>query len=232
MLVACWSPKGGSGTTVVAVLTALVLARRVSGGALLIDVAGDAPAALGVPEPEGPGLSEWLAASGDVGAEALGRLEHDVGSGLSLVGRGSAGLGGGAGSMRAEALAAALAAGERAVVADCGRADRAPGRELALGATASVCVLRPCYLALRRALDAEHRPSGVVLVKEPYRSLQRRDVEDVLGVPVWAELELDPALARAVDAGLLAGRRPRGADKVVEQVLRAVSPARVSGRAA
>jgi hypothetical protein len=224
VLVACWSPKGGSGTTVVAVLTALAFARASAGGSLLVDLAGDVPAALGIPEPKGPGLADWLGASGDVGAEALGRLENDVGHGLSLLWRGEAvGIAGGSTALRAEDLASALGAEPRPVVADCGRADRSPGRELAQGATVSLCVLRPCYLALRRALDARARPSAVVLVNEPQRSLRRRDVEEVLGVPVWAELEYDPALARAVDAGLLASRRPRAADRALEQIRRAVA---------
>ncbi len=232
MLVACWSPKGGSGTTVVAVLLALAYARDAGGGALLIDTAGDGAAALGVPEPGGPGLAEWLGAAGDVGADALGRLEHTVGPGLALVGRGAGPASGGPAPIRAEHLAAALAAGDRPVVADCGPADRPPGRELARGATASVCVLRPCYLALRRALEAEQRPSGVVLVHEPFRALQRRDVEEVLGVAVWAELEWDAAVARAVDAGLLASRRPRAAERAVDQVRRALAAAEARGRAA
>lgn len=221
MLVACWSPKGGSGTTVVAVLTALSFARDTA-GALLVDVAGDVPAALGVAEPGGPGLADWLGASGDVGAEALGRLEHDVGHGLSLLCRGAATSSGSA-PLRAEDLTALLCADGRPVVADCGRADRSPGRQLAQGATVSLCVLRPCYLALRRALDADARPSGVVLVNEPFRALQRRDVEEVLGVPVWAEIAYDAALARAVDAGLLASRRPRAAERALEQIRRAVA---------
>lgn len=222
MLVACWSPKGGSGTTVVAVLTALLFGREAVGGALLVDLAGDVPAALGVPEPDGPGLADWLGASGDVGGEALRRLEHEVGHGLSLLWRGIATTAGSP-PMRADDLAAVLGADRRPVVVDCGRADRSPGRELARGATVSLCVLRPCYLALRRALDADARPSGIVLVDEPHRSLRRRDVEEVLGVPVWAEIEYDPALARAVDAGLLASRRPRAADRALQQVKRAVA---------
>ena len=61
MVTVCWSPKGGSGTTVVAASLALVLAQR-EGGALLVDLAGDVPAALGMPEPSGQGAVDWLAA--------------------------------------------------------------------------------------------------------------------------------------------------------------------------
>ncbi|MFZ2440837.1 MAG: hypothetical protein WAW51_00670, partial [Ilumatobacteraceae bacterium] len=55
----CWSAKGGSGTTVVSAALALVLSHRRP--ALLVDLAGDAPAALGIAEPAGPGVADWLA---------------------------------------------------------------------------------------------------------------------------------------------------------------------------
>jgi len=226
VLVSCWSPKGGSGTTVVSVILALLSARSSAAGAVLADLTGDVPAALGVAEPGGPGLVDWLGATTDVGDDALSRLEVDVGRGLRLLPQGGrdggalVGMGGGVG--RADRLAAVLAADSRPVLADCGNADRAPGRELASGATLSLAVLRPCYLALRRALAAPLRPTGVVLVTEPGRALQSRDVEDVLGVPVWAEVPLDPAVARAVDAGLLAARLPRPAERALDRALTAV----------
>ena len=43
---------------------------------------------------------------------------------------------------------------------------------------------------------------------EPGRSITGREVERVLGVPVLAEVPYDPAIARAVDAGLLLARLP------------------------
>jgi hypothetical protein len=218
VLIACWSPKGGSGTTVVAAMLGLVIARSSSGGAVLADLCGDLPAALGVPEPAGPGLGDWLAASADVGTDALARLEVAVNPSLRLLPRGAAVGGGGCGA-RAELLTARFVDDPRAVVADCGAADRAPALELAAGATVSLVVVRPCYLAMRRVLAAPVRPTGVVLIDEPERALRRRDVEDVLGLPVWAELPRDPAVARAVDAGLLAGRVPRSAERLERAAL-------------
>lgn len=223
MLVACWSPKGGSGTTVASVLLALAWARMSPSEVVLADVAGDVPAVLGLPDPAGPGLADWLSAPPDVGADALARLEIDGGRGMRLLPRGSSEAAGAASGLRAEALAALLGADSRPVVADCGAADRTPGRQLAAGATLSLLVLRPCYLALRRAMTAPLRPSGVVLVQETGRSLSRRDVEDVLGVPVWAEVPFDAHVARAVDAGLLASRVPRTVDKVFDRALAAVA---------
>lgn len=222
MLIACWSPKGGSGTTVIACGLAAVLSRttRSSSGVVLADLGGDAPSVLGLPEPTGPGLAEWLAAGPDVAATALSRLELDAGGGIRLLPRGAvAGSAPRPGAGRAEALLEALSGDARAVVADCGPAGEGAGLALAAGAGVSLLVLRPCYLALRRALAAPVRPSGVVLVSEPNRSLGRRDVEEVLGVPVRAEIALDPAVARAVDAGLLARRVPRGLERGLRAVL-------------
>jgi hypothetical protein len=93
---------------------------------------------------------------------------------------------------------------------------------VAAGAGLSLLVLRPCYLALRRALHAPIEASGVVLVGEPQRALQQPDVEDVLGVRVRAAIPWKSAIATAVDAGLLARRLPtpleRGLRDLVETV--------------
>ncbi|HEX4867439.1 MAG TPA: hypothetical protein VFV32_07400 [Acidimicrobiales bacterium] len=205
MLIACWSSKGGSGTTVVAASLALLLAPRDPLGALLVDVAGDAPAALGLAEPDGPGVAGWLAAGPTVPADALARLEVPGAAGLAILPRGSGALR----EERADVLASLLQADARPVVVDCGPATDGVALTLAAGATRSILVTRPCFLALRRALACPLRPSEVVLLSEPGRSLGRADVEDCLGVPVVAEVAVDPAVARAVDAGLLAARLPR-----------------------
>ena len=220
MLIACWSPKGGSGTTVIACGLAAVLARsRPPAGALLVDLSGDAAAVLGVAEPAGPGLAEWLAAGADVGPHALPRLEVAAGAGLGLLAWKPAGPGLSPAPGRAETLLDALAADARPVVADCGSGTAGAGLVLAAGAQESLLVLRPCYLGLRRALAAPVRPSGVVLVAEMGRSLGRRDVEEVLGVPVVAEVAVDDGVARAVDAGLLARRVPRALERALRPVL-------------
>ena len=205
MLIACWSVKGGSGTTVVSAALGLLLSRDAAGGALIVDLAGDVPAALGMAEPPGAGVTDWLAAADDVEADALARLEVDAAPGVRVLPRGSVHE---PPTARVEALAGALQADERPVVADCGVGPGFVAQALAAAATRSLLVVRPCYLALRRAVAAPIRPSGVVLVEERGRALSRADVEDVLGVPVRAVVEVDSTVARAVDAGLLAGRLP------------------------
>ena len=221
VLIACWSPKGGSGTTVVSAILALVLGRSSPQGALLADFCGDLPAALGVGDVSGPGLADWLSASPDVGPEALARLEVAVAPLVKLLPKGSRFPPGSGG--RAELLASAFNSDSRPIVADCGPAERPPALEVAAGASLSLVVVRPCYLALRRVLSAPVRASGVVLVDEPERALRRRDVEDVLGLPVWAELPRSAALARAVDAGLLATRVPRTVERALQRATVAVA---------
>lgn len=213
MVVSCWSAKGGSGTTVVAVSLALVLASRPGSGALLVDLAGDAPAVLGSREPDGPGVAEWSRAGADAPADALARLEVPVRAGLDLLPRGQGALDAG----RLELLGPLLAADHRAVVVDCGTVGGpdAPTLPVAAGAGASLLVTRLCYLGLRRAAAAPIRPSAVVVVAEPGRALDRADVEGVLGVPIAAEVAVDAAVARAVDAGLLARRLPRGLERAL-----------------
>lgn len=215
MLVACWSAKGGSGTTVVAAALATVLAGSSPGGSLLVDLAGDGPAALGVAEPSGPGVAGWLAAGAAVPVDALGRLEVPVGRGLALLASGGP-LPDAPG--RGEVLGALLGADPRPVVVDCGSAPVGVRLAVAAAAPHSLLVLRPCYLALRRAVQSPVRPSGVVLIDEEGRSIGRSDVEGALGVPVRAVIAHDARIARAVDAGLLVGRLPAALQRSLRHV--------------
>jgi MinD superfamily P-loop ATPase len=207
MLVACWSVKGGVGTTVVAASLALLLARR-RPGAVLADLAGDAPAVLGLPEPDTPGLAGWLAAGDGVPADGLARLEVEASPSLGLLPRGPGPLVPG----RAAVLASLLDRGVRPVVVDCGTAEQVAAAVVG-GAQRSILVIRPCYLALRRAMASPLRASEVVVVREPGRALSSQDIESAVGAPVRVEIEADPAVARAVDAGLMAGRLPRSLER-------------------
>lgn len=208
MLIACWSTKGGTGTTVVAASLALLLARTRPDGAVVVDLGGDIPATLGLSAADGPGIAGWLGLAPDVPPDALARLEEPVCHQLAIVRRGDGPLAG----TGAESLAALLNADRRPVVVDCGRIDAegaGAGLALAAGATRSLLVLRPCFLALRRAIEAPVRPSAVVLLVEDGRAITSGDVEDALGVPVQARVRVTDTVARAVDAGLLAAHLPR-----------------------
>ena len=220
MFTTCWSVKGGSGTTVVAAALASLAAD--GPGALLVDLVGDAPAVLGLPEPASPGLAGWMAEP-HLPPDALARLEVPVAPGLALLPAGHPGAtdagpspDASLGPARALLLAALLARDHRRVVVDAGvlhhrTLSAAGGLPLTLAAAASVSylVLRPCYLALRRAAAAPLAPSAVVVVREPGRVLDAAEVAAVVGAPVRAVVDLDPAIARAVDAGTLATSLPR-----------------------
>lgn len=211
MYTICWAAKGGSGTTVTASALALLSAR--SGPTVLVDLAGDVPATLGLAEPSGPGVGDWLAAP-KATAESLWRLGVDAVDGLSVVAAGTPPvLGPGAWQRLADACAAQAAT----VVIDAGTsiAPVAVHR----GATSSLLVTRLCYLALRRAVRCPGLASGVVVVDEPGRALTTTDVERALGTPVVADLTWDTAVARCVDAGMLATRLPQSLARPLQQVL-------------
>jgi hypothetical protein len=105
----------------------------------------------------------------------------------------------------------AAAAVEVVVDAGCGP----PPPALVDGDARSLLVTRACYLALSRACRLP-RPDGVILVAESGRSLGIADVASAVGAPVVARVAVDPAIARAVDAGLLAAKLPHGMLKALQ----------------
>jgi hypothetical protein len=186
----------------VACALALIAAGRQE--SLLIDVAGDAPAALGIAEPSGPGLHDWIS-SASAPPSAIEALAVTAADNLRLVPRGTA--------MsvpdhpRWTELGRYLVDKSTPTFVDAGTAPMAAG--LITMAERRFLVIRPCYLALRRAAAADIEPTGVIVLHEPGRALRSQDVAYAVHAPVVAEISLDPAVARAVDAGLLAARLPR-----------------------
>lgn len=199
MFTLCWAAKGGSGTTVVAATMAMTSATTSGGPTLLVDLAGDLPVALGRPTPEGPGLGDWSAST--AATDRLDGLRVPLAAGLDLLPRG----GRPPGSRWAE-LGEHLSGLGETVVVDAGTG--APPPTLREAADRTLLVTRACYLAVRRAVDARVPVDGIVLVEEPGRALRVDDLEAALGAPVVARVLLDPAVARAVDAGLLLARLP------------------------
>jgi len=209
MITLCHAVKGGSGTTVVACASAI----NTPGPALLVDLAGDVPSALGIDQPGRPGVVDWLAS--DAPPAHLDDLLVEVTPHCTLL----------PAHDPATAATPPIDRVDRwddlfdfltewshhtggSVVIDAGTNDfpvsfseQCPHRWL---------VTRACYLSLRRAVHLTVRPTGVVLVKEPGRSLKARDVETSVGAPVVVTVEWDIRIARQVDTGLLlGGRLPR-----------------------
>ena len=225
MVTLCWAAKGGSGTTVVA--AALALSSRRS--SLLVDLDGEIPAVLGLPEPDRPGVADWLgerSAAGSAGQPHGRHRPAAPGCCHGVPWRVTAAIPPTSAARmtpptdRWDELGRWLhdwsTHGDCDVTVDAGTGE--PPAGLVAHADRSLLVTRPCYLSLRRAVHAATRPTGIVLVDEPGRALSQRDVEHALGVAVEATVSLDPAVARAVDAGLLATRLPRVISRELRQV--------------
>ena len=210
-LTVCWSAKGGSGTTVVAASLAL----DSMGPSVLVDVDGDLPIMLGVPEPGGQGLSDWF--DSDAPPDAVVDLAIDLDDTTRLIPRGPNRI-----SRRAprwEELGRWFAASDVEFVAAVGLGDppvgfvpaappTATGAAAAPAGVRGLLITRPCYVALMRARLLDARPDGVILIDERGRGISARDVEISTGAPVVAKVPFDPAIARAVDRGLLAMALP------------------------
>lgn len=208
-----WSVKGGAGVSVTSAGLALVLARS-GRPTVLVDLVGDLPAVVGLPDPSGPGWRDWLTTP-EHDPDVLPRLLVPVTESLGLLPAGGVGTDAGrrgspVDASAVDAAVAALATLGSEVVVDAGRrgVDSAPEVVDAAARTGrSVLVTRACYLSLRRVVRSGARADAVALVLDAGRALDRRDVADVTGLRVDATIEVDPAVARGVDAGLLV-RRP------------------------
>lgn len=113
------------------------------------------------------------------------------------------------------------------VIIDAGQVPRSwtedpfpPGRR--------ILVTRCCFLSLRRAMGSAVKPDGIVVLVEPGRALSVADVEDGIGAPVVAHIPVDPSIARAVDAGLLAVRPPKAMKHGLGALTRHLDPSRAT----
>ena len=207
------SPKGGTGTSVVAASLAIVSSS--SSPTLLVDLAGDQAAILGLPQPP-IGLSDWANGMTYREFDEIVSLCHDN---LYLAPTGTFDfetLNANAWDKLLRALSLKHSEGYNIIV-DLGRADI----PLALRKIVDTCYLvtRPCYLALRRAVDLETAFSGVIVVNEPDRVLTSRDVESVLKLKCVAEIPYTSEISRRVDSGLLKSRLPMALQSVLSQLI-------------
>ena len=111
------------------------------------------------------------------------------------------------------------------VVQDCGPLEYS-ARPTGFG----VLVARNDYYAARRGVKYAKNLGGMVLILEPERALGVREMTDCIGLPVISLLELDPAVARANDAGALTGRLPDSIALVGCAILKAAGVALVDPR--
>jgi hypothetical protein len=115
-------------------------------------------------------------------------------------------------------------------VVDVGRYDQLtePGQRATDARTAwrtadhRLLVIHPSYLALRRVVHAREvydaPPTGLVVITDADRSLGARECADVTAWPIAATIPHDPAIARALDAGIILARLPRPYLAAVQQL--------------
>ncbi len=202
-MIALWSVKGGSGTSVFAAQLAVALSRWQP--TTLVDLGGDQPAILGVDDAE-LGVRQWLRSDPSVSPDALDRLSVSLSDSFNLFPSGPPTSEPVDATLASKRLEAALPA--HAVV-DVGivRSLDELSAQIVMAASTSLMVLRPCFLSVRRASLLALDPDGLVVVDEPGRSLDANDLAEVIGVPTVAVSPIDSSVARAVDAGRLLGKR-------------------------
>ena len=210
MLIACWSAKGGVGTTVVAAALALLLAAhrrpwRRAGRPGRRRPRRARPARAGVARAS----AGWLAAGDRVPADALARIEVEVAPGLALLPRGDGALVARAGRGAGRAARRGRPPGGRRLRPGRPTAARG-GRRGRSGRRARCSSPGPAIVALRRASAG---PGAAVRGRARHRAgpraVRAATSPSAAEAPVVAEVAARPAGGpRSSTPGCCAGRLP------------------------
>jgi CobQ/CobB/MinD/ParA nucleotide binding domain len=202
--------KGGQGVTTIAAALATLTAHT-GARTLLIDTGGDLAAILGRTEHHGPGLADYLANPN----VTLADITIPISDQLEFIARGT-------GPIVFSAYTYGLITGGLGhydvVIIDCALTNT----EWPALADQRVHVTRNCYLAVRNAIRIP-KPTHVVAITEPGRSLSPADIETVLGMPVTATITADIETARIIDAGILTTRLPRTVARALAPIVTAAT---------
>jgi Mrp family chromosome partitioning ATPase len=202
--------KGGQGVTTIAAALATLTANT-GARTLLIDTGGDLAAILGRPEHHGPGLADYLIDP----SITLADISIAISDRLDLIARGT-------GPVTSNTYTYGLITGGLGnydtVIIDCAHTNT----EWPAHADQRVHVTRNCYLAVRNAIRIP-KPTHVVVITEPGRSLSDADIETVLGMPVTANITADIETARIIDAGILTTRLPRPIARALAPIVTAAN---------
>ena len=211
-ITALYATKGGQGVTTTTAALALLTAHA-GHRTLLVDTGHDLPAALGLPDDtDQPELAEYLEPASRT---TLADIITPVAENLDIISRGTApivfsthtyGL-----------LVGGLGLYDQVIIDTTDTA-----YAWTLHVDHRVLVTRPCYLALRRSTITP-RPTHVVLINEPGRALDAKDIEAVTAVPVTATIPYETGIARTIDAGLLTTRLPRTLTRALRPLVAAIN---------
>jgi Mrp family chromosome partitioning ATPase len=202
--------KGGQGVTTIAAALATLTAHT-EARTLLIDTGGDLAAILGRPEQHGPGLADYLTDPN----VTLADITIAISDRLDLITRGTGPF---AFSSYTYGLITGGLGHYDVVIIDCALTNT----EWPALADQRVHVTQNCYLAVRNAIRIP-KPTHVVVITEPGRSLSNADIETVLGMPVTATITADIETARIIDAGILTTRLPRSFARALAPIVTAAT---------
>ena len=114
------------------------------------------------------------------------------------------------------------------VIVDAGTSSHIGGiafDHLLQGVDRSLLVVKSCFLAVHGTVGLAHRADGIVVVGDEERRIAEADIAAAVGLPVLATIMVQPAIARAVDAGLLLARLPRAFERSLKALQATVEPA-------
>ena len=191
-----YAMKGGSGTTVTAALTAL----RAPGDTLIVDLGGDMADVLGTRPPTWT-LDDFLL---DPSVGDLDDIVININPTTRLLPSARPIQPGSGSPTQRRVLTDWLDRQPGTIVIDAGTG--VPPNDMIERADQTLAVTRPCYLSLVRAARTGFVPDGIIVVRDHRRALGPSDIERSLNAPIIAIIDLDPDIARIVDAGLLVAR--------------------------
>lgn len=237
MVVACWSPKGGVGKTVLAAALALRF-RGMGHPALLVDLDPQkADVATLLQCPARPGLADWPLVAPALPKEAL--VEHH---GIQVL-PGPARMVEEPAVNRelAERLLPVLAGRPGQVVLDVGSSLRDSTLVALDRADTVLLVVTPDLLSIRAAysfaqemeLIGLDRSRCRVVLNQAGRGLSQQEVRELLPLPVLGEVPGVPALAQAINRGEAVPflTRPGPFTRAVDAIARHLVPAGAAPRA-
>jgi cellulose biosynthesis protein BcsQ len=223
VIISCWSPVGGAGTTTVVVALAHGLASTTP--VRVVDLAGAVPAVAGLPDDGITGVADWLRVGADAPAGALGSVAVAAAERLDVLPRGAATLPLAADPdavVLAGVFIAALRRGPGIVVLDAGRADAPLTESVVAASDVRVVVVPTTYVALRCALrdPLVAGAHAMVVVDDQRGTVPVRAVERVLDREARAVVPRTRAIANVVDAGVVLTRPPEGLARGLRPVVR------------
>ena len=210
MLISCWSPKGGSGTTVIAAALAMLHAQL--SGSWLVDTQGDLDAVFPTGDaPATAGFRQWSSVINDARPQRLADVAYAATSDVTLIPAGPVV----ADAPRPSAQRIAEFAewiGDDVAIVDAGTVGdggESYARLFSDVADHSYCVVRLCFLSLRRLQQSSVTPTGLIIIDEPNRMLAPEDFVRSVHAPVIATIPWDASISRSVNSGTLGRAMPK-----------------------